>query len=198
LANELKYDKNSLIYMKQIHSDIVHVVNNNDNFYNPPTCDALITNKINTPLMVMVADCSPILFYDTEKKIIAVAHAGRAGAFKNIIKNVINSFKDEFNSNVTNIHVSVGPSILSCCYEVGSEIYHEAVELNLEYAMHKKDGSFYLDISKILRTQLLNCGVQKEHLEISNECTCCKNDTYFSYRANSKTGRFAGIVVLVD
>jgi len=92
LANELKYDKNSLIYMKQIHSDIVHVVNNNDNFYNPPTCDALITNKINTPLMVMVADCSPILFYDTEKKIIAVAHAGRAGAFKNIPKNVINSF----------------------------------------------------------------------------------------------------------
>lgn len=196
LANELGYEKNSLIYMKQIHSDTVHIVTDKDNFKAPPTCDALITDKIKTPLMVMVADCSPLLFYDDEKKVIAVAHAGRAGAFKNIVKNVINSFINEFNSNVQNIYVSVGASIGVCCYEVGSEIYDEACKENLEYAMSKRDNSYYLDIGKILHTQLIACGIEKEHIEISPDCSCCKNDTYFSYRADGVTGRFAGVIEL--
>jgi len=59
LAKELDYNKDSLVHMKQIHSDIVHLVDDNDNFTNPQSCDALVTNKKNTPLMVMVADCSP-------------------------------------------------------------------------------------------------------------------------------------------
>ncbi|MCW8896010.1 MAG: peptidoglycan editing factor PgeF [Sulfurimonas sp.] len=196
LAKELAYDKNSLIHMKQIHSDIVHVVDKNDNFYNPATCDALITNKANTPLMVMVADCSPILFYDDKQKVIAVAHAGRQGAFKNIVKNVIGSFINDFHSKAQNIHVSVGASIGSCCYEVGPEIYEQAKELALEYAMQKKDNSFYLDISIIIETQLLTCGVKKENIEFCNECTCCNSDKYYSYRADAKSGRFAGILAI--
>ena len=196
LAKELGYEKNSLIHMKQIHSDIVHIVNENDNFDNPPTCDALITNKPNTPLMVMVADCSPILFYDDKQKVIAVAHAGRQGAFKNIVKNVIDSFKHEFGSDAKDIHVSVGASIGSCCYEVGKEIYEETKELGLEYAIQKRDDSYYLDVSKILETQLLTCGIKKENIEFCNECTCCNSKKYNSYRAEPSTGRFAGIIKL--
>ncbi|QOY51554.1 peptidoglycan editing factor PgeF [Candidatus Sulfurimonas baltica] len=196
LAKELSYNLNSLIHMKQIHSDIVHVVNDNDSFTNPPTCDAIITDRLNTPLMVMVADCSPILFYDDKKKVIAVAHAGRAGAFKNIVKNVIDSFVNNFNSEINNIHVTIGASIGSCCYEVGTEIFYEAKELNLEYAIEKKDESFYLDISKILKKQLLACGIKKDNIEISTECTKCNSDKYFSYRDDSLTGRFAGVIEL--
>jgi hypothetical protein len=195
LAKELGYNFASLVHMKQIHSDIVHVITN-ENFYNPPTCDALITDKPDTPLMVMVADCSPILFYDDEKKVIAVAHAGRQGAFKNIVKNVISCFVNEFNSGLENIHVSIGASIGVCCYEVGSEIYEEAKELGLEYSVQKRDSSFYLDISKILETQLLTCGIKKENIEICDECTRCKSNKYFSYRAQSSTGRFAGVLAL--
>ena len=196
LANELGFEKNSLVHMKQIHSDIVHIVADADNFKTPPTCDALITDKTNTPLMVMVADCSPVLFYDDEKKVIAVAHAGRAGAFKNIVKNVVNSFIKNFGSDAKNIYVSIGASIGECCYEVGSEIYDEACEKDLEYAMSERDNSYYLNVGKILESQLLACGIKKEHIEISNECSCCKNDTYFSYRADGVTGRFAGVIEL--
>ena len=196
LAKELSYDKNLLIHMKQIHSDIVHVVNDNDNFDNPPECDALITNKKNIPLMVMVADCSPILFYDNKQKVIAVAHAGRQGAFKNIVKNVIDAFVTEFKSDIEDIHVSVGASIGSCCYEVGSEIYEEAKELDLEYAMQQRDGSFYLDVSKIIETQLLTCRIKKENIDMSKECTRCNSDKYFSYRAEPSCGRFAGVIKL--
>jgi hypothetical protein len=198
VAKKLIYDKKTLIHMKQIHSDIVHIVDANDNFDNPPTCDALITNKINTPLMVMVADCSPILFYDEKQKVIAVAHAGRQGAFKNIIQNVINTFVDAYNSDAKDIYVSVGASICACCYEVGSEIYEEAKDLKLDYAIHKVDDRFYLDVSKILKSQLLASKVKKENIEISKDCSCCKNDEYFSYRADATTGRFAGILMMKE
>lgn len=196
LAKKFGYETNSLVHMKQVHSDIIHVVNEHDDFNNPPTCDAIITNKKNTPLMVMVADCSPILFYDDEKKVIAAVHAGRQGAFKNIVKNVIKCFVEEFGSDAKDIYVSVGASIGSCCYEVGSEIDAEAKELSLEYAMQKRDGRFYLDVSSIIKTQLLECGVKQEHIEFCEDCTCCSRDIYNSYRAEPSTGRFAGIIML--
>jgi len=196
LSKILNFDKNSLIHMKQIHSSDVHIVNDKDNFYNPRECDALVTNKKNTPLMVMVADCSPILFYDAKNNVIAVAHAGRQGAFKNIIKNTIDTMINEFSSKPQNIYVSVGPSIGKCCYEVGSEIYDEASKINLGYSLEKRKASCYLDISKILKSQLLECGIKKQNIEISKECTCCLSDKYYSYRADSKTGRFAGIIIL--
>lgn len=196
LANKLGYKKNSLIHMKQIHSDIVHIVDEDDNYKNPPTCDALITDKKNTPLMVMVADCAPILFYDEEKKVIAVAHAGRAGAFKNIIKNVINCFVSNYNSKTKNIVVSIGANIGECCYEVGSEIYDESKKLNMLYAIQKTNKSYYLNISKILYSQLISCAIDEKNIEISNECSCCSSHKYFSYRNNPYTGRFSGIIIL--
>lgn len=195
LAKEFDFDIQKLIHMKQIHSNIVHMVDDNDSFDNPPTCDALITNKKNTPLMVMVADCSPILFYDAINKVIAVAHAGRAGAFKNIVKNVVYSFKS-FKSNPKDIVAIIGANIGVCCYEVGEEIFKEAKELGLEYAVEKKGSSFYLDINKIVKNQLLMCGVDEKNIEFLGECSCCNTHKLYSYRAEQKTGRFAGVIML--
>lgn len=196
LARELGYEKESLIHMNQIHSRLVHIVNDEDNFHMPRSCDALITDKRNIPLMVMVADCAPLLFYDYEKNVIAAAHAGRQGAFKNIVKNVLDSFCIEFASKVENIVVSLGANIGVCCYEVGEEIYEEARELKLDYAIQRRENRYYLDINKILMTQLLACGIKKDNIEFCNECTCCNTEKYFSYRAEGITGRFGGVIYL--
>ena len=196
LARDLNYQRETLVHMKQIHSSLVKIVNKKDDFSNPLTCDALITNTKNTPLMVMVADCSPILFFDSSRQVIAVAHAGRAGAFSNIVQNVVNSFKTDFHSNLGDIRVSVGASIGKCCYEVGEEINIEAQTLGFKYAMSKRQDSYYLDVSKILKTQLLNASIKEENIEFSSECSCCSSDKYFSYRAQNITGRFAGIIYL--
>lgn len=196
LARELGYNKESLIHMSQIHSDLVHIVNKYDYFETPRKCDALVTNQINRPLSVMVADCSPILFYDSKEKVIAVAHAGRQGAFKNIVKNTLEAMNYGFESSAEDIYVSIGASIGVCCYEVGSEIYDEAKELELEYAFEIRDNSYYLNVNKILKHQLLESGIKEENLEILDECTCCQNEKYFSYRADGTTGRFAGVIML--
>jgi len=196
LAKELSYKKETLVHMKQIHSVDVHLVTSEDSFEMPPTCDALITDKTNIPLMVMVADCSALLFFEQDKNVIAVAHAGRAGAFGNIVKNVLESFQTHFESRAENILVSIGASIHVCCYEVGAEIYKEAQKLGLENAIEIRENRYYLDVNTIIKSQLLACGIQEEHIEISKECTSCKRERYFSYRAEKNTGRFAGVIML--
>jgi YfiH family protein len=196
LAKKLKYNLDSLVHMKQVHETTIKLIDENDKFTTPPTCDALITNKKNIPLMVMVADCSPLLMYDSKKQVIAVVHAGRAGAFFNIIKATINSFKDNFNSLTEDIYVSIGPSIGECCYEVGGEIYEQAKSLELDFAISVKKNSYFLNISKILDKQLLENGIKKENIEFSTQCTSCNIEEYFSYRAEKETGRFAGLLML--
>jgi len=198
LANELAYSYGSLTHMQQIHSNKVHKLTAEDNFFHPPSCDALITNEKNRPLMVMVADCSPLLFYDAAQEVIAVAHAGRAGAFSNIVQNVIDMFVQEYHSHKKDIYVSVGTSIQKCCYEVGYEIYEEAKTLSLEYAIEKRDEKYYLDIQKILHKQLGDAGIRAKNCEFSTACTACSTQKYYSYRAEQKTGRFAGVIFLKD
>ena len=197
LANKLGYDYKKVVHMKQIHSNIVHTVTQSDDFNNPPTCDALITDKKNTPLMVMVADCTPLLFYDPTNEVIAVAHAGRTGAFTNIVQNVVDSFKNDYKSEVKNICVAIGSSIGVCCYEVGREIYEEAKKLKLEYAIEKRGKSYFLDVNKILLAQLLEAGVKKENIENIGVCSSCHKEEFFSYRAEGVTGRFGGVITLL-
>ena len=196
LAQLLKYDYTALVHMQQIHSNQLHKVNEKDNFFNPPTCDSLITDKKNIPLMVIVADCTPLLFYEPKNKVIAVAHAGRAGAFKNIVSVVIQSFIQDFHTKPEDIVVSVGASIGSCCYEVGEAIYKECSALDLTYAIERKGEKYFLDINKISYTQLLENGIKKENIDALNICSACNTQNFFSYRKEKETGRFAGVIML--
>ncbi len=196
LSKKHSYNLETLVHMKQIHSDIVHIIDKYNNFKNPPTCDALITDKPNIPLMVMVADCTPVLFYDQHSSVIAGAHVGRAGAFKNIVKNVVDSFVDQFNSDPKNIKIEIGPSICKECYEVGAEIYKEASDLGLGFAIEKKENKFYLDVNKIILKQLNSSGILEKNINILKECSSCDQQNYYSYRRDGQTGRFAGVIVL--
>jgi YfiH family protein len=195
LSQKHNYSLKNLIHMKQIHSNIVHVVDENDNFENPPTCDALITNKKNTPLMVMVADCTPMILFDDIVGVIAVIHAGRQGAFKNIVKNTLDAFVSNYNSDIKNIKVEIGASICQECYEVGGEIYVEAKQLDMQYAIKQKNNSYYLDVNKIIINQLKDYGVADVQIKLSDECSSC-NKKYYSYRRDGQTGRFAGVIIL--
>lgn len=197
LAIKQNYILDNLVYMKQIHSNIVKIIDKNDNFYNPLECDAIVTNNLHTPLMVMVADCTPILLYDENKSVIAAVHAGREGAFKNIVKNTLDAMTNQFDSQTKNIKVEIGVGICKDCYEVSDTIYNKALELNLEYAISKKGEKYFLDISKIILNQLLENGILKTNINIHKDCSCCDNEKYFSYRKEKQCGRFAGVIELV-
>ncbi len=196
LAKKHSYSYEKLIHMKQIHSNEVRVITKEEDFFSPLCCDALVTDEKNIPLMVMVADCSALLFYDDIQKVIGVVHAGRAGAFSNIIQNTLHTFSTQFNSKIEDIFVTIAPAICQECYEVGEEIFIEAQKLQLEYAILKKEEKYYLNIRSILESQLLQSGVKKEHIEISPLCNACHTQEYYSYRKEGQTGRFSGVLML--
>ncbi len=180
----------NLIYMDQTHSANIAIIKDcaSNKIEN---CDALITNVKNIPLMVMVADCIPILLYDPVNQVIAVVHAGRNGTFNQIAKKTVLKMVDEFHCCASNVLVYLGTSIHKCCYEVGEEI----VRIVPKKYCEKRDEKWYLDLQSMNVDQLLSLGVVRENIEIASVCTCCDKD-YFSYRREGVTGRFAGIMKL--
>ncbi len=198
LAKQLGYDLGRLVHMRQIHSDIVVVVDpERHNFDNPPECDALVTDRPGIPLMVMTADCTPVLLFDPVHNVIAVAHAGRAGALKGIVPKTIGKMCSDFGSNIEDISVVLGPSIHGCCYEVGEKIAKEVTDEGYGSAVIAREGSYYLEVNAIIKKQLEGLGIQKEKLEDINICNACENQDFFSYRADHQnTGRIAGVLML--
>ena len=191
LALKLGYNYEDLVYMNQIHSANIIVVDENspklvDN------CDSIITRSKNLPLMVMVADCIPILMFDDKKGIIAAIHAGRNSTFLEISKKTASFFIEKFSSNPEDINVVFGASIQKCCYEV-SEDLSKIVENSFGKEFVENN---YIDLQGINKKQLNDLGIK--NIEISNICTKCGDKPYFSYRKDKKTGRFAGIIILKD
>ena len=198
LAQELDYDVNHLIHMRQIHSDKIIVINDSHRFDNPPECDAVITNRQNSPLMVMTADCTPVLLFDLKKKVIAAVHAGRSGAVQAIVSKTIAAMQSEFGSESADIIAVLGPSIHNCCYEIGKTVASDAQKKGFGYAVSVREKRYYLDVNTILRQQLKASGISEVHTQELHLCTSCEKDTFFSYRAEKQvTGRMAAVILLV-
>jgi len=189
LSKKYNFDNSKLQFMEQIHSNIVKTISLETNVQ---TCDALITNQFDTPLMVMVADCVPILFYDHTKKIIGVAHAGRAGTFKNISANTIAKMIQEYNCNPADIEVVLGPSIEKCCYEVSEDLASQTTSLFGEKYVNGRN----IDLQGINKKQLIEAGVKIENITIEQICTKCSGEPYYSYRNDKNCGRFAGVIMM--
>lgn len=195
LANQLGYQRHSLIHMRQIHSDKIVRVDHTFSFDTPPECDALITNHLHTPLMVMSADCTGILIYDPIQKAIGAVHAGRAGALNAILPKTIQTMKETFGTRIEDLHIVLGPSIGGCCYEINETIASECTEKGYSFALRREDKKVFLDVNTILLEQLKNLKIK--NVEVSEHCTSCRCDEYFSYRADAQcTGRIAGVIIL--
>lgn len=199
LAEAMGYDVRQIVHMRQVHGNGVFRVDATYDYSFVPECDALITDLPETPLMVMVADCIPILFYDPEHHAVAAVHAGRSGLFKGVIPATLDAMQKAYGSRPETILACLGGSIHACCYEVGEAIVSEAERLGFGYAVEKRDGKWYLDNVTIADRQLESGGIKKEHVEMMPVCTGCQSDTLFSYRKeNQTTGRFAGVIFLKE
>lgn len=187
LALKYNFDINKLVYMNQVHGSHVEVVTKSSpNFID--NCDGLITNEKDLTLMVMVADCIPILFFDRTKNVIAAVHAGRNSTFLKIAQITALKMINEFDCKPLDIEVILGPSIQKCCYEVSAELEKIVEE---SFGSEFKSNRF-IDLQGINKMLLKKVGIRD--ITISNICTKCSKKPYFSYRKDKKCGRFAGLI----
>lgn len=174
VANIMEYKNEDLVYMNQVHGNNVQIVD-----INSPklieNCDGIITKEKNLPLMVMVADCIPILFFDEIQGVIAAVHAGRNSTFLKIAQITANKMINELGCNANNIKVIFGPSIHSCCYEVSDELLNIVkTSFGEKFCIGKN-----IDLQGINIKLLEEVGIR--HINVSNICTKFINISFINF-----------------
>jgi YfiH family protein len=158
-------------------------------------CDALITNLPNVVLTVLTADCVPILLYDPKQKVVATVHAGWRGSQAEIVKKTVQKMNARFHCNAIDIEAGIGPSIGKCCYEVNKDVAQYF--LHIPNVCKEKKDKYMLDLPTVNKLQLLDAGLKEKNIEMSNICTSCNVEDYFSYRKEKGcSGRFMSIIAL--
>ncbi len=182
------------IYMpRQRHTDGIQILRHDRA---RKVADAVITRKRNVLIGVAVADCVPILLYDSGRGICGSVHAGWRGTAKGILRKTVERFCKDFYADPRDIVVAIGPAIRWCCYCVGSDVLHAVmVETGEGDYYERRDGKICLDLPSANRQQAVHSGVPERNIWVSDECTYCSPDRYYSYRyARGPTGRQGGFI----
>jgi YfiH family protein len=171
--------------MSQVHGDSVLVIDEVP--AEVPVADALVTRNPNLALVVMVADCIPLLLQSDE--LVAAVHVGRAGLMNSIALKTVAKMRD---LGANQISGSIGPAICGSCYEVPQELHDEVVAMHPLASSKTKGGTPALDLPKALIAALAELEVP---VKVSAGCTL-EDDNYFSFRRNKITGRQVGVIKL--
>lgn len=198
LATALGIADSSLFMPSQVHKTrIVHVTPETPKTDLSDT-DALITRHPNICIAVMGADCVPILLADKRNKVIAAIHSGWRGTVAKILEKTLHQLRDRYGSRGSDIIAAIGPSVSQESYEVGGEVVEafNAAFVNASSLMIPVEGNkAKLDLWKANTLQLLDFGVDRQCIEVSNLCTVIHNDHFFSARRGD-SGRFAAGIML--
>ncbi len=182
-------DKIKLCYRpKQVHGKQIAVVTKKTETIFE--ADAVITNECGLFLSVATADCVPILMYDEKKRVIAAVHSGWRGTDKEIAKFCVQDLVEKFDVDHRDLQIRIGPSIRECCYEVSLDVANRFKQ----YGYITKAGKPYIDLASINRQMLINCGIKKDNICISQYCTSCRSDLLYSWRKRKEDRRMYAVI----
>ena len=178
----------------QVHAARVGVVGPEDRGNVSPRTDALVTAAAELVLMLRFADCVPVLFYDGQRRVIGLAHAGWRGVTAGVVPTTVKTLVRAFGCRPADLWAGVGPSIGACCYQVGQEVVEQVGGvLDAGALFHRVNGRAHLDLWAAVQRQLVEVGLRQ--IDVAELCTACDTDEWFSHRAEGgRTGRF-GVVI---
>jgi len=155
--------------------------------------DALITDVKDTMLVSFYADCVPLFFYDPEHEAVGLAHAGWKGTVKQIAVRTVEAMRAAFGTNPERLLAAIGPSIGECCYEVDEPVIGALRASGIDDGWTPQDnGRYLLNLKEINRHLLRKAGILATHIELSELCTGCHGEWFFSHRRDKgRTGRMA-------
>lgn len=189
LGAAVGFDPEKLVMTRQTHSDIVRVVTDKDcaGFCHGdyPECDALVTNTPGITLLVFTADCTPLLFYDPVTGAVGAAHAGWRGTALGIGGKTVQAMADNFGCKPENIRAAIGPNIAQCHFETDSDVPKAMVEAygtEVGAFIEQRGEKYHLDLKGINALALRRAGVRE--IEISDVCTYCQSERFWSHRAS--------------
>lgn len=193
-------DLTRAVYAQQVHSAEVRIAHAAD--AQPPeleprfTCDGFVTNEPGVPLAVFMADCLPALLHDPVAGVIGAVHCGWRGSVADILGAAVAQMC------ALGAHpADIGPGIGACCFEVGPEVVAAAEALLHEplgaLVRPRADGKALLDLKGVNARRLAQLGVPAGQIAVSDACTMCWPDVFWSHRAtNGQRGVQAAVITM--
>ena len=188
----IKIKESQIAFTDQIHSANVNRASKSGIYKHT---DAIITDRPNLFLAIQTADCFPIFAFHPAKKIVAAIHAGWRGVQKGIVDKTMSQMKAQFNLDLSELLVVIGPGLQKECFEVEKDVYD--LFDNKYVFKTKKINKRLLNLETYLIDTLKRQGVRKENIHSTGICTKCSADKYYSFRRDkNKSGRMMGVIGL--
>ena len=172
--------------------------------------DGLITDEPGLVLSTFYADCVPLYVVDPVHRAIGMSHSGWRGTAARMGAVTLSAMQEAYGTRPEDVVCAVGPSICRDCYEVSADVAdifaeefpgHEqeilAESEKNSVGMAHADKKYQLDLWKANEIIFQEAGVRKEHLAVTDICTCCNPKLLFSHRAShGKRGNLGGFLYL--
>ena len=207
---------NDVAMLTQVHGNaVVAIADRGITASERPEADALVSDACHTAIAVRAADCVPLLMADARRGVVAAVHAGWRGTAARVAAASLQELGARYGTRPSDVVAAIGPSIGSCCYEVGTELVdafaaagHERYLIERWFvALPPARGAFppalapaerpklRLDVAGANRDQLVLAGVPEEAIHIAGLCTAMHLDVLTSYRVEkARAGRLAGVI----
>ena len=187
ICRTLNLQPDSFASSRQVHGAHIRTVARADcgDFSAIPMyeADGLLTGEPGVTLIVFAADCVPILLHDPVRCVISAIHSGWRGTSHDIAGAAVRKMSHEFGCAPADIRAAIGPSISKCCYDTGSDVavaLKETLVTGAEYCISVRGDKYMIDLKEANRLLLRKAGVYD--ITISDECTSCLNEKYWSHR----------------
>jgi len=153
---------NHLNTVYQIHSPETAIADEPWALDNRPQADAIVTTQPNLAIGILTADCTPVLFADSDSGVIGAAHAGWKGAFGGVLENCVQTMENK-GAKRSRITAVIGPCIHQKSYEVGPEFYETFVAAQVTNAGYFKpsanENHHYFDLPGYVMARLCACEI---------------------------------------
>jgi polyphenol oxidase len=188
------------IWLKQVHGNTVSTpASRASSMREPYEADAAVSNIPNEVLAILTADCMPVLFASKCGNVIGAAHAGWRGLSGGVLENTIQEMRAlSPDLMAKDILVWMGPAIGSSAFEVGEDVLEafssqgQAILLSAFKPVAGSSGKYFADLYMLARDRLHSEGI--EFIHGGDFCTFSDRESFFSYRRDKITGRFASLI----
>ncbi len=184
LGSALSRYSRRLAIAHQVHGD--HVVTHGGDWsgwLRHPGADAHVALNPGTALAVTIADCVPV-FIAHPGGAIAIVHSGWRGTVANITGRAIDVLVNA-GLQANDLVLHCGPSICGRCYEVSPDVFAQLTGKAVSRPTP-------IDLRALIAGSARAAGVTE--ISISESCTRCHNESFFSHRCGD-AGRQLGVIV---
>jgi polyphenol oxidase len=187
LQNHFSFPKEP-IFLEQTHSDRVIQTD-----LSPErTGDASISQTSGQALVIMTADCLPILISHRHQKEIANIHAGWKGLYSGIIEKTFLALKDKPERYMA----WIGPAICQSCYEVGESFRDKFLQKDIDFAQYfEKKQDWHFNLAKSAEHILQKLGVEEIY---QSQCCTYEQEKLFSYRREKENASRLGSIIWLE